>query len=170
MRYFFDTEFLETQTPGCISVQLISVGIVSEDGDRLYAENRLFDWDQPMPDRWLDVHVRPHLHGPESAAWKTPGEIAQAVLGLVGADPEPEFWAYSGSYDWVALMSVFGRLIDRPAGWPIYCRELKQFWAANGVDRALLPAQQGSEHNALADAIWNRDAFLYSRTRLIALG
>ena len=62
MRYFFDTEFLETSGSGQSRIQLISIGMVAEDGRELYLENSQFDWEQEM-DPWLRENVKPHLLG-----------------------------------------------------------------------------------------------------------
>lgn len=39
---------------------------------------------------------------------------------------QPEFYAYYADYDWVVFCSLFGRMIDLPKGFPMYCRDLKQ--------------------------------------------
>lgn len=152
MRYFFDTEFLESTGSGQSRIQLISIGIVAEDGNELYLENSGFDWGQDM-DPWLHENVEPHLLGPGSGAWCSVGEMATRIEEFVG--DEPELWAYVAAYDWIALISVFGRLIDRPEGWPIYCRDLKQEIQRRGLSKDDLPAQEGQEHLAIADARHN---------------
>ena len=90
--------------------------------------------------------------------------MAIRIEGFVGADPDywgfvgtdPEFWAYVGAYDWVALISLFGRLIDRPKGWPIYCRDLKQEISRRGLSKDDMPDQDNQAHFAVDDARWNR--------------
>ena len=49
-------------------------------------------------------------------------------------------------------------MIDLPKAFPMYCRDLKQ-----EADRLSLrfPAQTAGEHNALADARWNRESHLW---------
>jgi hypothetical protein len=74
----------------------------------------------------------------------------------VWVGPEPEFWAYYADYDWVALCQLYGTMMDLPKGWPMYCRDLKQVADERG---ATLPPQQGTEHHALADAIWTKAAW-----------
>lgn len=39
---------------------------------------------------------------------------------------EPEFYGYYADYDWVLFCSLFGRMIDLPKGFPMYCKDLKQ--------------------------------------------
>jgi len=38
----------------------------------------------------------------------------------------PEFYGYYADYDWVLFCSLFGKMIDLPAGFPMYCIDLKQ--------------------------------------------
>ncbi len=155
MNYFFDTEFLETAGQGKARVQLISIGIVAEDGRELYLENSEFDWEQEMPDQWLKENVQVHLQGTDHECFMTPDKMADKIKEFVGADDDVIWWAYVASYDFVGLTSLFGRLIDRPKGWPIWCRDLKQLIADKGVNKADLPIQEGVAHNAVEDAKWN---------------
>jgi len=39
---------------------------------------------------------------------------------------EIEFYAYYADYDWVVFCWLFGKMIDLPKGFPMYCRDLKQ--------------------------------------------
>lgn len=106
-----------------------------------------------------------------------------------------EFYGYYCDYDWVAFCALFGKMIDLPKGFPMYCKDLKQMLdgkimeEAIGVDKALknsvypipdadrkpMPKlfeemlqdyknvkeypKQTNEHNALADAKWNRKLY-----------
>jgi hypothetical protein len=40
--------------------------------------------------------------------------------------PDISFYAYYADYDWVVFCSLFGRMIDLPKGFPMYCNDLKQ--------------------------------------------
>ena len=53
--YFFDTEFTGLRK----DTTLISIGIVSDTGDRFYAE--LTDYDESMCDEWIEKNVLDHL-------------------------------------------------------------------------------------------------------------
>lgn len=53
--YFFDTEFTGLRK----DTTLISIGIVSDTGDRCYAE--LTDYDEGMCDEWIEKNVLDHL-------------------------------------------------------------------------------------------------------------
>ena len=39
---------------------------------------------------------------------------------------KPKFYAYYADYDWVAFSWLFGKMIDLPKGFPMYCIDLKQ--------------------------------------------
>lgn len=38
----------------------------------------------------------------------------------------PELYAYYADYDWVVFCWIFGKMMDLPDGFPMYCRDLKQ--------------------------------------------
>lgn len=155
MNYLFDTEFLETQTAGKISIELISIGIISEDNRELYLENSDFNWQQSMSDNWLFENVKPLLAGANSPSWQTPEQMVNSIQRFIGRDDNVVFWAYVASYDFVGLMSLFGRLIERPDNWPLWCRDLKHLVEDKKIAKDKLLVQVGSLHNALEDAQWN---------------
>jgi len=78
---------------------------------------------------------------------------------------QPEFYAYYADYDWVVFCSLFGRMIDLPKGFPMYCKDLKQYFDdVQYLEKYNLKEQpnypkQGNEHNALDDARWNFKLF-----------
>jgi hypothetical protein len=78
--------------------------------------------------------------------------------------PVSEFYGYYADYDWVLLCSLFGRMIDLPKGFPMYCIDLKQMMQERGLTKEWkqqnCPDPEG-EHNALVDAKWNYQ--LYSK-------
>ena len=143
-RIWFDTEFIEDGN----TVELVSIGMVRDDGATYYAEVNGVDYSRADP--WLHANVFPHLQG--GAAVKSREMIRAEILAFAGE--RPEFWAYYADYDWVALCQLYGRMIDLPKGWPMFCRDLKQ--EAGAIN---LPKQTaGIEHHALRDALWTRDA------------
>lgn len=145
MKYWFDTEFIEAPN----HLDLISIGIVSEDGRALYYESNEVDWSRASP--WVLENVKPHLNGTVHQVTTRAG-IARRVRQFVDVDATPpEFWADYASYDWVALCWLFGTMMDLPSGWPMFCRDIQQYRSSLGWDVAL-PVQNAGEHNALADA------------------
>lgn len=149
MKIFFDTEFIEDGH----TIELLSVGLVRDDGAVYYAEPA--ETDRTRADEWVALNVLPHLEGPILPR----SQIAQEIVKFCG--PTPEFWAYFSAHDWVALTQLYGKLIDHPAGWPMRCNDIAQFGHMKGVRK--LPAQTSTKHHALADAMWNRRAYEYIR-------
>lgn len=101
-----------------------------------------------------------------------------------------DFYAYYADYDWVLLCSLFGRMIDLPKGFPMYCNDLKQSldayvtqWRSDRIKNEQKPInfaswetylisvknhpdypKQENEHNALDDAQWNFKLFKFLET------
>ena len=147
MKYWLDTEFSEQPC----TIDLISIGIVSEDDRELYLVSNRFD--PARCNKWVRKNVWPKLPSPKE--WVSLPYIRDEVLRFVG-DDKPEFWGYYADYDWVVFCWLFGTMVDLPKGWPMYCRDIKQLCDDLGNPR--LPPVRG-EHNALADARWNRAAW-----------
>lgn len=169
MKYFLDTEFIER--PG--SIQLISIGIVGEDGRTFYAENTSFD--ERDADEWVRANVLENLKWyncrthtmnlgdfrNDDTCYEVFGNqtlIRNSLLYFFKGDLSPEFYGYYADYDWVIFCWIFGKMIDLPKGWPKYCRDLKQMLDESGKDKIAGPQD---EHNALVDALWNKELYEY---------
>jgi hypothetical protein len=147
MKIWFDTEFIEDGK----TIDLISIGMVREDGNTFYAENSECDRDRAS--QWVKDNVLAHLQD-GSALWNR-RDMAEYIVAF--ASEKPEFWAYYADYDWVALCQLFGTMMDLPKGWPMYCRDVKQLCDSFG--NPTLAKQNSQEHNALADAVWTKQAW-----------
>jgi hypothetical protein len=134
-------------------LDLISVGLVAEDGREFYAESSDVDWSRA--NRWTVQTVRPLLQGPAMPQ----EDIGYGVRRFTDGDESPVFWGYFPAYDWVAFTWLFGGLSDLPFHFPQLCLDIKQ-WAIELGDPEL-PVQQGVRHHALADARWTREAWTY---------
>lgn len=178
MRVWYDTEFIEDGS----TIELISIGMVAEDGHELYAVAEEID-DGKLYGRirrhdWLMAHVVPHL--PLRGELRPPGfgdlptfnldmddnrimprrMIRNAVRDfLLSRLDQLELWAWYAAYDHVALAQLFGPMIHLPKGVPMYTHDLKQ--EVDRLGNPELPKQTSAEHNALADARWVRDAHLW---------
>ena len=161
MRYFLDTEFIENGPS--FPLILLSVGIIADNGQEFYAVNG--DAPLELANDWVKANVIPHL-----GSNKIPiTQMGRAVLDFIAANgmknfdntpsvyERPEFWGYYADYDWVVFCQLFGTMMDLPKGWPMYCRDLKQWCDQLGNPK--LPKQETTEHNALADAKWNKQAY-----------
>jgi len=174
MRYFVDTEFIEDGK----TIDLISIGIVAEDGREYYAISKEFD--ASRADEWVKVNVLAQLPETKTSVrpmgpflrgmyidyhyppeYKTREEIKAGILEFVNED-EPEFWANYAAYDWVVLCQLFGKMIDLPKGWPYFCRDIQQL--AQSLGNLELPKQEQGEHNALEDAKWGKVAYDFLTT------
>lgn len=161
--YAYDLEFLEDGR----TIELISIGIVSESGREYYAVNADMpvkrirknqwlmdnvvpslpkpagDWNNHMPKRWLFDYHNP--------AVKRRDRIATEVRDFLLAEGKPVLWANWGDYDHVALCQLWGRMIDKPEGIPMFTHDIQQ-----ELERApkgfVPPAQEQGVHNALEDA------------------
>lgn len=162
MRIFLDTEFHEDGR----TIDLISIGAVREDGREFYAISADFNFKVAWRNAWLRENVLQYLPLRDTKAW--PGvllntddpevmpreDIAEAFVRYAG--PEPQFYGYYADYDWVAVCQMYGRMIDLPKGFPMYCRDLKQMLDEAGTTKeALGVSEPENEHNALADAHFN---------------
>lgn len=151
MKIWFDTEFIEDGR----TIDLVSIGMVREDGDTLYFE--CGDYRPAKASQWVKDNVLVHLTGNY-----TPRDlIAKAIIEFAGENPE--FWAYYADYDWVALCQLYGTMMHLPEGWPMYCRDVKQL--CDDLGNPDLPKQTSAEHHALADAKWTKDAYEFLASR-----
>ena len=98
------------------------------------------------------------------------------------------FYGYYSDYDWVVFCWLFGKMIDLPKGFPMYCIDLKQIlderakrWLGNIPQQSCVFCddfdskldsiksckdypKQANEHNALADAKWNFELYKFLKT------
>ena len=229
MNYYIDTEFLEgTQKNGQPwfnfwlgpkpktkpTIDLISIGIVAEDGREYYAISKDFN----LREAWDRFDLKPDIDngGMKKVYWirenvlkpifndwnkysyhkfnyknfrymlnmigKSNHQIAEEVKEFTLEVPRiqkhgnPKFYAYFADYDWVAFCWLFGKMNNLPNGFPKYCIDLKQeidriikkswkdvemsTWGHTGIENIeRLPnyPKQTNEHNALADAKWNKE-------------
>lgn len=212
MKYFLDTEFIEGFHKPLFGkkrhfIDLISIGIVAEDGRELYLISKEYDYDKA--DDWVKENVilpiyLQTVHGDMrnncdvSNFHKIHGisnkDIAQSVFEFCTQDiitiekakyydvkyEDIDFYGYYADYDWVVFCSLFGRMIDLPNGFPMYCRDLKQeldakymnqqnkytgisrleSWLIDIKKHPLYPKQE-NEHNALDDAKWNYQLYKF---------
>lgn len=159
-RYFLDTEFEEDGK----TIMPISLALVSENGRELYIEFK-FDLDRASSNDFVREYVLPHLKG-ISGVGRTRREVLVEVLEFLGVPRHPaeskariEFWAYFADYDWVVFCQLFGRMVDLPSDFPMFCMDLQQWWWQLGCPEGAKPPKPTEEHNALADARWNLEFF-----------
>lgn len=203
MKYFIDFEFIEGFHKPLYGkrrhfIDMISVGIYAEDDRSLHLisnEYRYKDANQWVKDNVLIPLYIQTVHGDSRNQCQADNFqhifghsnnfIRQEIADFFGCQREDGVWyapegievyGYYADYDWVLLCSLFGRMIDLPKGFPMYCIDLKQMLDSKAdkdgyyrYDNSTVslgalknydayPCQQ-NEHNALSDAKWNRDLY-----------
>lgn len=173
-RVFYDTEFRENGH----TIDLLSIGLVRENGESYYAVVSDADWDSVKKDRWLLENVWPGMPvrglttkmvtvgskietridsagvlDMSSSLVKPKWVIANEVRDFLTETPNLELWAWYAAYDHVALAQLWGRMIGLPKGIPMWTNDLRQ--EAERLGNPTLPEQEEGVHNALADARHN---------------
>lgn len=182
IRVFYDTEFIEDGK----TIELISIGMVNSRGEEYYAVNNQINGGDAnykiRRHRFLMENVIPHLplrsfipimeHALEDKGWfevdtnspevRSRQDIVDGVTDFLLRHNEPlELWAYYGSYDHVVMSWLWGPMIYRPKGIPMFSFDLMQYAAHKGLDDSTFPKQEGTLHNALEDARWNKKVHEY---------
>lgn len=145
MKYFIDTEFIESGHGN--PIELLSVGIVAEDGREFYGVNS--EADTSRANDWVKANVLPYLDIKGSEFHYD--TLASNILYLTRDDPKPEFWGWCCGFDYVLISQLIG-FNNWPDGWPYYFRDIQQLadgWGESLDGGSALP-EDG--HNALADA------------------
>lgn len=170
-KYFLDTEFIENGT----TIDLLSIGIVCEDGRTFYRQNLEANFRNASD--WVWRNVFPHLQHfnmqggrscqpstsgmgdklsmchPLECPWRNKPQIRDGVIDFMDIEKygKPEVWGYYADYDWVAFCQLFGTMMNLPKGFPMFCMDLKQLCASVGDPE--MPTFGTGIHNALSDAI-----------------
>ncbi|GEE03358.1 3'-5' exoribonuclease [Gordonia spumicola] len=153
VRYFYDTEFIEDGT----TIDLVSIGVVAEDGREFYAVSTEFD--PGRAGRWVRTNVLDKLPSPSNKAWRSRRAIRDDVYEFLTAGDGPvELWAWVAAYDHVVLCQLWGPMTELPRDLPRFTRELKQHWEDAGSPE--LPPLPRDAHDALADARHNLNKWL----------
>lgn len=174
LKFFFDTEFMETGRH--LPLELLSIGIVCENGQQLYLEN--MDARIELANDFVVKNVFPYLKmivpldnevkvvkKRYTEAFEQDeclfhiqdvGEIVREWIFDAcdnAGNYRPEFWGYFCDYDWVLFCQLFGIMAELPKGFPYWCRDLKQLMEFVGIEESLDElVGDKSIHNALADA------------------
>jgi hypothetical protein len=150
-RFFLDTEFIEDGK----TINLLSIALVHESGRFVYFVSSEVDFRDASS--WVKTNVVPNIMR-NAVGMHTRADIKREILSFVDkyrSGLKPEFWGYYADYDWVAFCQLFGKMIDLPKGWPMYCRDLKQF--CDDLGNPKLPKNES--HHALDDAQWIKEQY-----------
>ena len=120
MRFFYDCGFIEDGT----TIDLVSIGVVGEDGHEFYAVSTEFDPERAGP--WVRADVLPKLPSPADPAWRSRERLRADMLKFLTSAPgEVELWAWIAAYDHVALCQLWGAMPALPRALPRFTRELQ---------------------------------------------
>ncbi|RSM79010.1 polyadenylate-specific 3'-exoribonuclease AS [Kibdelosporangium aridum] len=148
MRFFYDTEFIEDG----VTIDLVSIGVVAEDGREFYAVSTEFDPNKAG--QWVRENVLDKLPAPGDKAWRSRAQIREDLMEFLSPRGESvELWAWFAAYDHVALAQLWGAMPALPRQLPRFTRDLRQRW--EDVGKPQLPNPPTDAHDALADARHN---------------
>lgn len=163
MKIFFDTEFTGLHQ----NTTLISIGMVTENGEKFYAE--FTDYDKTQVDGWLKENVIDNLllipHGNNKyVADKFNGievrgstiEIKVELEKWLSQFDKVEMWSDCLAYDWVLFCQLFGHAFNIPKNVYYIPFDICTLMFAKGIDadinREEFAEVEGTKHNALHDA------------------
>ena len=177
-KFFMDCEFIEGFTKPLIGksrhyIDLISIAIVSDDGREYYAVSKEYDYNKA--DSWVKQNVILPIYKAQNPSikeqfsekrfhkivGKSLETIKKEILQFIGKG-RPDFYGYFCDYDWVLFCSIFGRMVDLPGNFSMFCRDIHQMRLdaeLSDVWKAANAPDPKGEHNALIDARWNRDLY-----------
>lgn len=152
-RYFYDCEFIEDGR----TIDLVSIGVVDENGREFYAISTEFDGTRATP--WVRRNVLDRLPSPGDPAWKSRERIreelyeflVEPIRGRTGE--QLDLWAWFAAYDHVVLAQLWGAMPALPRAIPRFTKDLRQLWDDKG--RPPLPDAEADRHDALVDARHN---------------
>jgi hypothetical protein len=148
VRFFYDTEFIEDG----VTIDLVSIGVVCDDGREFYAVSTEFDPDKAG--QWVRENVLDKLPSPGDKAWRSREQIREDLMKFLSPRGENvELWAWFAAYDHVALAQLWGAMPALPRQLPRFTRDLRQRW--EDVGKPQLPNPPTDAHDALADARHN---------------
>lgn len=117
MRIFFDTEFTGLYK----DTDLISIGLVAENGERFYAE--FSDYDRSKVDEWINKNVIKNLlyregmsdfDTPDWMHWGDKKFIEEKLRKWLQRFSKVEMWSDCLAYDWVLFNDLFGSVNGVP--------------------------------------------------------
>lgn len=160
-RYFFDTEFNDGGDR--FSCELISIGVISEDGREYYGISNEFNLAAAAAIPWIKKHVIDKLDDPSK--WVSVEKIRQRILAMIEPAREVEFWSRNGSYDNVLLCQIFGGMgnlfetLRREKGvQKVTFRDIKELHR-RAPEIRIRPKSEEGAHVAINDARHERYCF-----------
>jgi len=157
MRIFFDTEFTGLHK----NTTLISIGLVSDNGEEFYAE--FTDYNKHQVDEWLQTNVIDNLVIPDELTKQKINNfkgdmnyIQQKLRIWLSQFEHVEIWSDCLAYDWVLFNHIFGHAFNIPKNVYYIPFDICTLFKIKGIDpdinREEFAGIEGNKHNALHDA------------------
>jgi hypothetical protein len=89
-RFFYDCEFDENPIFG---INLISIGIISEDGQELYLVNSEYNWSK-CTNQWLIDNVKPYLKYIPDYLKVSKSELAKRIYNFLNPNAQTDIKLY----------------------------------------------------------------------------
>ena len=146
---FMDGEFTDLSPE---RTELMSIGLVKEDGEELYLE---IDY-ETEPSDWVKKYVIPHMNGK-----KVSKQVAKEKIKNFIGDNKPLMMAYVNMFDWMGICDLFGISVNTlPFFWkPLDFATIlymKGFDITKPIEamaeEAGIDTSKYNKHNALDDA------------------
>ena len=155
-RFFYDLEFDETG----LNIELISIGVVDEQGNQLYLINKDYNWS--TANEWLKVNVYPYINDAPEYLKVDCETIKNKLLQFINPGPSKniKLYGYYSAYDHVCLCKLFGTMNQLPQYMPMYTNDLKQ--TLDYFDQSIQSLnvmESVQQHNALSDAKFNLELY-----------
>lgn len=164
MKIFFDTEFTGLHK----NTTLVSIGLVSDNGNTFYAECN--DFDAKQIDEWITENVIANLRFANGYSWcpaledehfemkGTRDEVGNALREWLSQFYRNgcELWSDCLAYDWVLFCDLFGGAMNIPKEVYYIPFDIATLMKSKDVDpdtnREEYAGIEGKKHNALHDA------------------
>ena len=168
MKIFFDTEFTGLHK----DTTLISIGLISENNEKFYAE--FTDYDKSQVDNWINENVVKNLwldkiieYGNikyRNDLYIARGDkklIKMALNSWLKQFNDVELYSDCSHYDMVLFIDIFGTAFDLPKNISPACHDINQDIAkildisgndAFNISREEFSGINGDKHNSLYDA------------------
>lgn len=164
-KLFLDTEFSGLHQ----DTKLISIGLVSEDGRKFYAEYN--DYDESQIDDWIKEHVIDNLKYNNSVyeynkydnvnvtMKSNSSVIKKKLIEWLSQFKEVEIFSDCLAYDWVLFCNIFGTAFDIPKNIYYIPFDICTIFKVYGIDPDInreefanieIPVEK---HNSLYDAL-----------------
>lgn len=175
MKIFFDTEFTGLHK----NTTLISIGLVSEDNRKFYAE--LTDYDESQLDDWLRENVIENLlyakdtdfclYSDKNVYLKgTKEKLKEELTKWLESFSSVEIWSDCLSYDWVLFNDIFGDAFSIPKNVYYIPFDICTLLKLKGIDpdvsrekfirnTSFMNNNEIKKHNSLFDALVIKEVY-----------